>query len=116
MNDALLQTVEWEVQVGFVVSILFPVITRFYWPWNQSWWGWNTILLELSIAGVLFPSWMELNFRFDDVWLQWMEAASLGAVIVNVLWRVVMIWYTQRRGVLRDQPEDSSSNLGSEAR
>lgn len=111
MNETLLTTVEWEVQVGFVVSVLFPVITRVYWPWNQSWWGWNTVLLELSLAGVLFPSWMEINFRFDDIWLQWMEAASLGAVTLNVLWRAVMIWRTQRDGAEADrEKEDAQSS------
>lgn len=111
MNEVLLTTVEWEVQVGFVVSVLFPVITRVYWPWNQSWWGWNTVLLELSLAGFLFPSWMEINFRFDNIWLQWMEVASLGAVTVNVMWRAVMIWRTQRSGAEADrEKEDAQSS------
>lgn len=106
-NLALLTLIDHvEINVGFWVSLLFPVVTRFYWPWNRSWWGWNTILLELSIAGVLFPGWLYLTFDWGSVYvLAWMELGFFALVILNVIWRAVMIWRTQRDGAARDAEE-----------
>lgn len=104
MNYSLLTIVHWEINVGFLVSLLFPVITRFYWPWNESDWGWNIISLELSIAGCLLPSFLYIDFGVTDMLLRWSQVLFLGAVIVNVLWRAVIIWQTQRKG-LSDKAE-----------
>ena len=89
MNYSLLTIVHWEINIGFLVSLLFPVITRFYWPWNESDWGWNIISLELSIAGCLLPSFLFIDFGVTDMLLRWSQVLFLGAVI---------IWQTQRKG------------------
>jgi hypothetical protein len=102
MDSALLTSVHWEVNTAFFVSLSFPFITRFFWPWHLSQWGWNTVLLELSIAGTLFPSVLHLDFRITDASLEWTQVVFLGLVIVNVLWRTVMIWWTQRNGASSD--------------
>jgi hypothetical protein len=102
MDNALLLSVHWEVNIGFFVSLLFPFITRFFWPWHLSWWGWNTVLLEVSIAGTLFPSVLHLDFHITDVPLEWTQVVFLALVTINVLWRTVMIWRTQRDGAAAD--------------
>jgi len=107
MDNPLLMAVHWEVNGGFLVSLLFPLVTRIFWPWHLSWWGWNTVLLELSIAGTLFPSCLHIDFSITSSPLEWTQVAFLGLVIVNVLWRTVMIWRTQREGSARDEEEVS---------
>jgi hypothetical protein len=87
----------------FWVSLAFPFVTRIFWPWNKSWWGWNIVLLDLSIAGTLFPSWFYMTFHVSDIGLLWAEVIFLGLVVVNVVWRTVIIWRTQRRGDLREE-------------
>lgn len=105
MNQTLLTIAHVEIITGFWVSLLFPFVTRFFWPWNESWWGWNTVLLEVSIAGTLFPSFLYVAFHVNDVLLQWLQVAFLALVTVNVLWRTVMIWRTQNDGAERDREE-----------
>lgn len=104
MNYSLLTIVHWEINVVFLTSLLFPVVTRFYWPWNESSWGWNIISLELSIAGCLLPSFLYIDFRIDDWLLRWSQVIFLAMVGVIVLWRAVIIWQTQRKG-LSDKAE-----------
>lgn len=110
----LFYIVRLEINIGFGVSTVFPVITRFFWPWHRSWWGWNTILLELSIAGCLLPSFLYLDFGISGNALEWSTVVFLGLVITNVVWRTVIIWNTQRAGALPS--ESSSVNRGSDAR
>jgi hypothetical protein len=98
MTGYLLTIVGWEVNAGFCVSMLFPAVTRFFWPWHLSWWGWNTVMLELSIAGTLFPSVLYRDLHITSGVLEWLQVIFLALVIVNVLWRTVMIWRTQRDG------------------
>lgn len=103
MSLSLLLIDHVEVNAGFLVSVLFPVVTRFFWPWDQSRWGWNTILLELSIAGCLFPSLLRIDFGVASAVLKWVTAVFFGFVIANVVWRTVMVWNTQREGAARDK-------------
>jgi hypothetical protein len=105
-DPALVIIVHWEVNMGFAVSLLFPFVTRFFWPWHQSWWGWNTVLFDLSIAGTLFSSVLHLDFGISDEALEWTQVFFLGLVIFNVLWRIVMIWRTQREGALAEEREE----------
>jgi hypothetical protein len=90
-----------EANIGFIVSILFPIVTSFFWPWHESWWGWNTILLELSIAGTILPSVLSADFHLNSTPLQAVRLIALATVAINVLWRTVMIWRTQRAGASR---------------
>lgn len=112
----VLTVIHVEANIGFLVSLLFPIVTRFFWPWNESWWGWNTIMLELSIAGTILPSVLSADFHLNSTPLQTVRLISLAAVAVNVIWRTVMIWRTQRAGASRrvarkreaGQPEGSA--------
>jgi len=93
---------EWEVNACFIVSVLFPVVTRLYWPWHESSWGWNIVMLEIGIAGAIFPSWLFIDFRVSSQTLELLQVIALALVFFNVVWRAVMIWRSQRAGVLDD--------------
>jgi hypothetical protein len=103
--------VDWEVNAGFLISLLFPIVTRLYWPWNESWWGINIIALEMAIAGTLFPSFVFLDFGVDDLALRWFQVVSLGAVIATLIWRAVMIWLTQWNGRVHDLEKTEDHSL-----
>jgi hypothetical protein len=100
----LADMVRWEVNVCFLVSVLFPVVTWFFWPWHESSWGWNIVLLEIGIAGTLFPSWMHIDFQVTDLPLEWMQVIFLALVPANVIWRTVIIWRVQRAGAREPSP------------
>ena len=51
----------------FIVSVLFPVVTTFFWAWWRSEWGWNIILLEACIAATLLPTVLLIDFGIDDI-------------------------------------------------
>lgn len=97
----LADIVRWEVNACFLVSMLFPVVTWFFWPWHESSWGWNIVLLEIGIAGTLFPSWLLVDFHVTDLPLEWVQVVFLALVPVNVIWRTVIIWRVQRKGAVR---------------
>lgn len=105
MNPVLLAITRAEVMTGFWASLAFPVVTRFFWPWNKSWWGWNIVLLDLSISGTLFPSFLYMTLGVSNLWLQSLQVFFLALVIVNVVWRAVMIFRVQRKEAGRDDRE-----------
>jgi len=105
MNQALLAAAHWEINVGFAVSVLFPVVTRFFWPWNESEWGWNIVSLDLSIAGTLLASVLKIDFGIVNNPLVATQVAFLALVIANLTWRTVIIWQTQREGAARSRRE-----------
>lgn len=94
-DPVLLAVSHWEVIVGFCVSALFPLVILRWWRWYQSTWGWNTILLEVSIAATLLPSVIFRVFGIADEFLQWTAVICFGLVILNVIWRTVIIRKTQ---------------------
>jgi hypothetical protein len=100
MYSLLHEVLEWEVNACFVVSLLFPVVTRLYWPWHKSSWGWNIVMLEIGIAGAIFPSWLFIDFRVSDQPLELVQVISLALVFANVVWRAAMIYRSQRAGAL----------------
>ena len=90
------------VSVTFWVSFAFPAVTALFWPWWKSWWGRNIVALELCIAVTLLPS-VALRYfglQHEALQLLWVQTIALGFVPCVVLWRVVMIWYGQRKGTL----------------
>jgi hypothetical protein len=107
MSGYLVTAVDWEVNAGFFVSLMFPVVTRFFWPWHLSSWGWNTVTLELSIAGTLFPALLFRDFHVTSTALEWTQVTFLGLVIANVLWRMAMIWRIQRDGAESEEASPS---------
>jgi len=100
MFSLLREVTEWEVNACFIASVLFPVVTRLYWPWHESSWGWNIVMLEIGIAGAILPSWLFIDFRVSSQTLELLQVISLALVFVNVVWRAVMIYRSQRAGAL----------------
>ena len=86
----------------FIVSVLFPVVTTFFWAWWRSEWGWNIILLEACIAATLLPTVLLIDFGIDDIPLRWIQAVSLLLVGMVIIWRGLLIWRTQRAGNTRE--------------
>lgn len=86
--------------VTFFVSLLFPVVTAFYWRWWDSAWGRNIVSLELGIAVTLLPAVLFRDFGIDSLALRWVQVTALATVPLIVAWRVVMIWLAQRSGAL----------------
>jgi len=103
MFSTMREVLDWEINACFVVSLLFPVVTRLYWPWHKSSWGWNIVMLEIGIAAAIFPSWLFIDFGISSQTLELIQAIALALVFVNVVWRAVMIWISQRDGVLDDE-------------
>lgn len=86
------------INAAFITSVLFVPVTSAYWPWWQSWWGRNIVILELCIAGTLLGSWLFLDFGISSVAFQWIAAFFLTAIVGIIVWRAVMIWFEQRKG------------------
>jgi hypothetical protein len=83
----------------FWVSFVFTPAISLIWPWWESDWGWNIVLLESCIWVSLLPAPLHVMFGVPyGPFLSWFQvAAVLGAGAV-VVWRAVMIWHTQRAG------------------
>lgn len=93
----LLHDIEvWLVNLVFVISVLFPIVTRFYWNWMASEWGKNIIALEVSIAATLVASVLYLDLGVNSLVLRWVSDISLAMVGCVIVWRAVLIWHTQR--------------------
>lgn len=110
MNQIQLQTDtgHWVANVAFWVTLAFPVATRFYWPWWQSWWGKNIVSLELTVALALLGSILRIDFGLSvakDIWFGWLTVASVALIPVIVVHRAILIWKTQRAGAVADIAE-----------
>lgn len=90
----------WLANAVFWISAVFPLATAAFWPWWQSWWGRNIVGLEICIAAALLPSVLYRDFGTNDIALRWAQDVSLALVAVVIIWRAVMIWAGQRKGVL----------------
>lgn len=102
-DPALTEISHWLINIGFGLAVAFPVLIRFYWPWNESAWGWNTVSFDLCIGFTLFPSVLHLDFGVLDVPLEWASVVGLMLVCLNIVWRTVLIIGTQAAGARRDR-------------
>lgn len=103
VDQPLLDAAQWAVNFAFWGSIVFPAVTAAFWPWWQTWWGWNIISFDAALGGASLPYVLVLNWRVTGTWLVWMEVLCLGAGFVIIAWRTAMIWRTQRDGAARDK-------------
>jgi hypothetical protein len=92
--------INWGINVAFVSSILFPVAIRPIWAWTESAWGWNTIAFDVVVALALLPVWLHRTFNLNpgSLMFLWIQAASLCAIPVIIIWRTWIIWRVQRHG------------------
>jgi hypothetical protein len=81
----------------FWVSFAFPFAVSLFWPWWQSGWGRNIVLLETCIWVSLLPAPLHAMFGVPyGSFLSWFQVAALFGAGVVVVWRFVIIWRTQR--------------------
>jgi len=98
------------INVISCLSFMFPLVTGSFWPWWKEPWGWNIVLLEISIGGALFPSALSIDAGVRSVaWLAWLRVAFLLMVGFIVVWRGALIYLTQRRGAIADAAAASDS-------
>jgi hypothetical protein len=89
------------VFTAFIVCLAFPAVGLpkiGFWPWYKSEWGWNIVSLEEAITLALLPVWIRRFIHLDVsplIW-GWIDAVSIWMIPVIVLWRVYIIWKTQR--------------------
>jgi hypothetical protein len=69
-------------------------------------------MLEVGIAGAIFPSWLFIDFRVSSQTLELIQVIALALVFVNVVWRAAMIYKSQRDGALNDEatPRDTRAS------
>lgn len=96
------------VQAGFWASVAFPTVTATFWPWWKSWWGRNLVALDLAIALSLLSAVLQVEFDMEPGStpghvLLWISSVSLCLVPVVIVWRGVLTWVSQRRGMLAQQ-------------
>lgn len=92
--------INWGINVAFIAAVLFPIVIRPFWNWTDSDWGWNTVVFDLVVALALLPTWLHRVFDMNPhtYLFIWIQAASIWAVPVIVLWRGWIIWRVQRHG------------------
>ena len=93
---------EYVIWFSFLISVLFPAATSAVWPWWKHAWGVNIIVLEGAIALALLPPWLRIVFglRSFTYLFAWVQLASVTLVGLIIVWRLVLIWRTQRDGAL----------------
>lgn len=96
---------EYVIWFSFLVAVLFPLLTSAVWPWWKHAWGINIIVLEGAIALALLPPWLRLVFGLKSFTylFAWVQLASVALVGIIIVWRLVLIWHTQRDGALHDR-------------
>lgn len=101
----LTDTSKWLINIAFFTGLLFPVVTRAYWPWERSWWGRNIVALELCISLTLLGSVLRIDLGINSfsLLLGWTGMAGLSSVVVVVIWRSIMIYHDQRQGAIRER-------------
>ncbi len=113
----LLDMLRWGTAVLFYVTLLFPIVVSFYWPWWKEWLGRNLVSFDFGFLVLAFPAWMNITFGFivrNNVYTGWTQVAGLYLVIINVIWRAVLIYKIQKRGVRKTQNgEKKNATTGS---
>lgn len=102
MTQFQAEIAEWVLNFAFWTSLAFPVAVSFFWPWKDSWWGRNIVILELLIAFALVPAMLRVDFgltHFDPVLLGWITIMSVGLIPVVVIHRTYLIWRAQSRDI-----------------
>jgi hypothetical protein len=103
VDQPLLDAAQWAANFALWGSLFFPLVTSRFWPWWQSWWGWNIVSFDLALGGTSFPYMLVLDWKIRGTWLVWTEVFFLSASFAIIAWRTVMIWTSQREGAARDR-------------
>lgn len=98
-DQPLIDALEYTVNLAFWAALAFPFLIGLIWPWWRDWWGQNMIALDLCVAGATVGSVLRYDFGIRSTSLAWVSIVFLAMVFVIIVWRGVMIFITQRRGV-----------------
>lgn len=98
--------IEDAIIIAFVCAILFPAIGFIYRWWDSSF-GWNMIVFDFAVGLALFPAFLHrvFNVNATSYAFLYIEALSITAVPVIVLWRVWAIYGIQRAGAVARKGE-----------
>jgi hypothetical protein len=110
-----LDIINWGINVAFVITLLFPIGVRPFWNWTESDWGWNIVAFDTVVALALLPTWLHhtLGITSGTFVFLWIEATSIWAVPVVVLWRAWIIFQAQRHA---DIEKEESNDLSGHQR
>jgi hypothetical protein len=101
---------EWVVQAAWLSSLTFIVFYTSLAPWWRYRVGRAIIALDFAVTLALTPGVVGLDFGAraiaNQAW-SWLAVIAVGMVVPITLWRCVVIWRLQRRGVLRDPAADN---------
>jgi hypothetical protein len=92
--------IEWAVIFAFVVPAAFPLIVSRFWPWWEDDLGVNLVMMDASVAIAAFPAFLHyiLNAPINAIGYQYLRNIALTAVPCIVIWRMIIIYRTQREG------------------
>jgi hypothetical protein len=95
----------------FWITLVFPIITAFFWPWWTSVWGWNIISLDAGSCVSLLPAPLHAIFGipYGPV-LNWFQIGAVFLFGLIIIWRTVIIWIVQRRESLRGEDPDATEH------
>jgi hypothetical protein len=97
----------WAEGVAFWVCFLWPALILLFWPWYKDEWGWNMVakteMIALALLGITLHN--ELGVRYGTPLLTWIGVTAVTLIPVIIAWRTLIIIGNQRRGTVRDAPE-----------
>lgn len=103
----------WLLNIITWSSFAFPVVTRLFWNWIESWWGRNLVAFELCLGLGFIGATMQHDWHIPSAshggmfyFFAWLQTASLSFVPVITLWRTILIWKRQRTGAIAQLAED----------
>lgn len=91
---------EWAIGLAFWLSVSFVPIVSFFWRWWKDSWGWNIVLLEVTIALALLRTTLIVEFGLlrSGMLVLWLTDAAVSLVPIIITWRIVLILQGQYRG------------------
>lgn len=110
----LLSDVTWWI-INFITwsSFAFPVLTWPFWNWSESMWGRNLVAYEVCLGLGFIGATVRHDWGIPSALhgpafyaVEWLQTISLAFVPLIISWRVIIIWKTQRAGVIVRIAED----------
>jgi hypothetical protein len=88
------------IEAIFYTSAGFVVAVSLAWPWWKSQLGWTIMAKTLALMIAVFPA-MLVYWLGETLphWLEWLSIVALWCIPPILIWRAVVIWRMQRRGL-----------------
>lgn len=97
VDQALVDFLEWSVNLAFWGALAFPVVMAFVWPWWRDWYGQTTVMFDMCLAGAALGLVLSYDLGVKLMTAYWIDAFSLALSFAIMIWRGVMIYRIQRR-------------------